>query len=800
MNEHTLDRLEFTKVRQLLAARTCTPEGRRRALSLLPGRDQPAVEAELQRVAEMRDAWIAGYDPGPPEIEEIEPILGRLDRVASPLEPIELLSLSRLLSLSTRVRRLLHVAPVADRYPDLHRLAGRFGDFEPFVRRLGEVFDPSGEFLDTASPRLARIRRRLLDARSRAREALDHLAREETAHAEESFVTLREGRYVLAVRVQDRARLPGIVHGHSKSGQTVFLEPIDAVERNNAISALGAEEQEERLAILRDLTRSLRERGREIRESHEAAGILDLLRARASFSLDLGAAPPAFHPRGGLRLVGARHPLLAEAARRGGAPVVPLDLTIGEEARTLVVSGPNMGGKTVALKTVGLFCAMAQSGLPVPAKDGTQLPFVDAVYVDLGDEQSIEEETSTFAGHLRNIGEAWKGATDRSLVLLDELGGGTDPEEGAALGRALLELLTERGCLVLATTHLIGLKMVAQEDSRMRNGAMEFDSETQRPSFRLRIGSPGRSRAFELARQIFPPGELTERAERYRSRWTAHLDELLGDLERRRDALAAELGRARIAREDLEKAAEQKRLQADRLRKRIHVLREARWESEGRALREAERLLEEARQARARAGGPAPAREEGDAARALEGALRSRRELRRPPRDPARRPLEPEQIRPGASAFCRDLKGLVRIEAEPDPAGRVWVAHGAFRFRVPVASLGPVPELPPETRPRRRGEPVRGPDEPSPAEPEIDLRGRTTEEARLEAERFIDRCAIAGPMEVRIIHGKGTGALKREIEAFLDASPLVESFRMGEPREGGWGATIVRIRPARVGG
>ncbi|MBD3161715.1 MAG: hypothetical protein GF328_06380, partial [Candidatus Latescibacteria bacterium] len=711
---------------------------------------------------QMRDAWIAGYDPGPLELDDLAPLLGRLDREGTLLEPLELLALARLLALSTRVRRLLHGSSVEERYPEVHRLAGRLADFGPLVRRLEEVFDPSGDFLDTASPRLARIRKRLNDARGRTREALDHLAREGTAHPEESFVTLRDGRYVLAVRTQDRAALPGIVHGRSKSGQTVFLEPMDAVERNNAISSLVADEQEERLAILRELTGSVRERSDEVHESHEAATELDLLRARASLGLDLEATVPTFHPDGGLRLVAARHPLLAEVARKGGAAVVPLDLEMGAEARTLVVSGPNMGGKTVALKTVGLFCAMAQSGLLVPAREGTQLPFVDAVFVDLGDEQSIEEETSTFAGHLRNIAEAWEGATGRSLVLLDELGGGTDPEEGTALGRALIELLTERRCLLLVTTHLIGLKMVAQEDRRMRNGAMEYDAETQRPSFRLRIGAPGRSRAFELARQIFPPGELTERAERYRSRWTAHLDELLGDLERQRHELAGEIERMQTARQGLEESTRRKERQADRLRGRLQTLREVRWEAEGRTLREAARLLEEARRVRREAGSREHDREgERAAEQELERAVRSTQGRRARPRDRRAERLETGRIRPGVPAFSHDLKGVVRVEGEPDATGKVWISHGAFRLQVPADSLGPIPEGLPAPRRRPPAGPIRGAPDPPPAEREIDLRGRTAEEGRTEAERFIDRCAVAGLAEVRIIHGKGTGALKR---------------------------------------
>jgi DNA mismatch repair protein MutS2 len=615
-------------------------------------------------------------------------------------------------------------------------------------------------------------------------------------------VTLREGRYVLAVRGEDRSRLRGIVHGRSKTGHTVFLEPLQAVDRNNAIASLEADEHEERVAILGALSLSVVEREAEIVESYEVSGELDLLRAMARLSLDLECVVPSFNDAGQLRLVGARHPLLAEASRLTGAAVVPLDLDLVGKERTLVLSGPNMGGKTVALKGAGLLCAMAQSGLHVPAREGTDLPFVDSIFADLGDEQSIESETSTFAGHLQNIAQAWSGATSRSLVLLDELGGGTDPEEGTALGRSVVELLSERGCLLLATTHLVGLKIVAHEDERMRNGAMEFDAETRKPTYRLKLGAPGRSRAFELARQILPPGELTERAEKYRTRLSAKLDELLGDLEEKRAEADREIEELEAKHLELAEAIERKDRQAAKLRERLQAIRESRAESRGRSLAEAERLLSRARglhnelQSTPPASGARGATEQihelEEQVRAAQG--RSRRSSRR-----GRRPLSAGDAKPGRSAWSHDLKSLVKIDSEPDASKRVWILHGTIRFHVPVDSLGqPPPELQDGPQ-RRRRELVRGPETEEVLAREIDIRGRTAREGLEEIERYVDRAAIAGVPEIRIIHGKGKGILKREIEAFLRDCPLVESFRTGEPREGGWGATIVRVRSAQVG-
>jgi DNA mismatch repair protein MutS2 len=812
VNQHVLELLEFSKVRQMVADRTHSARGRRRASSFVPLSDRALIEQEVDLVRQMRDLLIAGYDPGPIEVGEIDPLLSRLPIEGDLLQPLEILEFRRFLEVSTRVRRALDRREVADRFPGVHRLGLAFQDFGPLVRRLDEVFDPSGEFLDDATPALARIRHRLRSARAEAGEALLSLARRESSHPEESFVTLRDGRYVLAVRSQDRTRMQGIVHGHSGSGQTVFLEPLQAIERNNAIAEMEAEEQQERIEILRELSGRLRESCDEIANGYAACEEIDCLRARARLALDLECNVPSFNDGQRLRVVGGRHPLLAEAQRLGGMEVVPLDLELMGDEKTLVLSGPNMGGKTVALKTVGLLAAMAQAGLLVPAGEGTDLPVADGIFVDLGDEQSIETETSTFAGHLRNIALAWGESTSRSLVLLDELGGGTDPDEGTALGRALLELLTERGGFVVATTHLSGLKLLAHEHPKMVNAAMEFDAGTSKPTYRLRLGAPGRSRAFELARRILPPGDLITRAEGYRSRWTAELDELLSDLERKRHQVEEEISSLKEAQAALAEAKDRRDRQAERLKQRIHSLRQARLEAAGRDLAEAEALLSSARRLHADTerlhadlerrgpekamGGP---RGDLTGLRDAEQRLDAVRSRLRAGREPRLAPLEAAESRPGASAWSQDLQCTVKIESEPDAGQRVWISSGSLRFLVPIGSLGKPPAEAPEP-PRRRGPDRHGAPEPAVlVERQIDLRGRTAEEGRAEVERYIDRAAMAGVPEVRIVHGKGTGRLKRNIEELLGSHPLVESFRTGEPHEGGWGATIVRLRSAQLG-
>lgn len=808
MDEHVLELLEFPKLCELLSERAYSARGRREAVQVRPISMRASIEATIDHVRQMREALLAGHDPGPIEVGDLDSLISRLRIAEDFLQPEEILSLKALLAISTQVKATLDRPDVMTRFPDIRALGARFGDFRPIVKRCEEVFDAGGDFLDTASPELARIRSRLRLIRAEAGESLTSLARRETSSPEESFVTLRDGRYVLAVRTHDRARLPGIVHGHSGSGQTVFLEPFQAVERNNEIAGLDALEQEERIRILRELTNRIQSLIAAIEASYEAAIELDILRARARLALDLDCSIPAFNDGARLHLVAARHPLLAATELVGGAHVVPLDLDLPDGKRTLVLSGPNMGGKTVALKTVGLIVAMGQAGFLVPTGEGTEIPVVDSIFGDLGDEQSIAQETSTFSGHLRNVAFAWGGATSRSLVLLDELGGGTDPDEGIAIGRALLELLTERGCFLLVTTHLSGLKMVAHEHHGMMNAAMEFDPSTQRPTYRMRAGSPGRSRAFELAHRMLPGSELLSRAEMYRTPLSAKLDDLLGEIERRRIELEEKVRLIRSREEDLRQAAARKDEQAQRLRRRIHAIREARWEAAGATIRQADALLGEARRIRAEmeqardAGRATPAtRSQWDEIRqTVESKVRQAQGKLRRRAEAGHAPLPAAEAHEGQRAYSIDLQSAIVIDSSPDASGKVWITHGAIRFQVPLGSLAILPQDAERVVERRGRSLVRGPEEAASVEKQIDVRGRSAEDALEAVERYVDRASLAGGAEIRIIHGKGTGTLKKEIEAFLRASPLIETFRTGEPREGGWGATIVRVRSAQIGG
>jgi DNA mismatch repair protein MutS2 len=807
LNAHALEVLEFEKVRRMLIRWTFSIPGRERAESLRPDLDHAQVLRSQARIAEWRRLELKGSAPGAAEIGDLRPLLVRLRRSEGSLEGRELTVFLPFLDHLQRLRVLWEAATGAlDEMPALSEVLCEVGDFATPRARLARSLSPSGELLDTASPELARIRRELLESRQRAADLLEGMRLRLRDDREDTFVTLREGRYVLSVRSHHRSVLPGLVHGHSQSGQSVLLEPLEAVEANNRVADAREDEHYEEARILRELTDLLREHAPGLDRAFGVVGELDVVRAATRLALDQRAEAPALNGNGRLRVVRGRHPLLAEAETRGGAKVVPLDLDMNTGDPVLLVSGPNMGGKTVALKTVGLLVLMARAGLFVPAADGTDLPLVDEIFVDLGDEQSIESDLSTFAGHLRNIGETWEKAGSSSLVILDELGGGTDPEEGAALGMALLEGLAARGTLTVATTHLTAVKLFVSDRAGMRNAAMEFDPLSMTPRFRLVIGEPGTSRAFDIARRILPRLDLLDRAERYRSPLLVQMEERFGRIDAERMRVEGERRKLEDERERMREAVERRDRQATRLRERLEKLKTERRAAAGRIYDEAQafvRNLKESLELRASEPVQAVLPEVKKAERDLEQRIAQVRRM--PVPDPRGRKLPADKALPGENAWISRLRAVVCIERMSGE--RVWVDWRGRRFEVSRDEL----EEPPADL-SRRSEDSRLPEthrrmeatrqltslDEAPAESidrELDLRGCRVEEALQILDAYLDKASLQRLHQVRIVHGKGTGALKREVEKHLRGHPLVSSFRMGELAEGSWGVTVANLGP-----
>lgn len=821
MNDHALQALEFDRIRELLVVRAASLPGRERLHTAGPF---DSIERAHDALALLRQVVALRLEePSWPEIPvpDLRSWISQARTPGSVLEAEALQEVGRALQLAKRIRGVFAPSARRETYPRLAEIADRIAADTGFAARVERTFDPSGEVRDEASSALRSIRTRLRRRQQEVSQRLSGLSRSFRESGEDSFVTLRGGRYVLSVAAAEQRRLKGIVHDRSATGKTIYLEPLDIVEVNNSLAELEADERVEVFRVLSELTAWVREHGGELIETQEALAALDELNARARLCEQLDATVPCLDAAAGtLRLVKARHPLLHLAA---GKEVIPLNLDLNETSRGLVISGPNMGGKTVVLKTVGLAVAMAMAGLFVPAAEGAVIPWVDEVFVDIGDEQSLDFDLSTYAGHLRNMEAILSRSSKRSLVLIDELGAGTDPDEGAALGISLLREIGERGSLCIATTHLGAFKTFAADAGGFKNAAMEHDPETLAPTYTLHVGLPGRSHAFELARREGWPVEFLDEARSLLSEERVQTESLLAQIQAERTALGAERERTEADRErlsasrerfekltaelqekvdavELEKAiaqdrtfAELRRLMRD-MKARLALLEKREKEIESQAAKAAEA---------ARSG---PVRPVGEIRRWVHARERETAQLRKERSLPTRRarsggvgrtPLLAEDIVAGRTAFARSL-GLEVVIQGGDPDGdRIWVEHQGRRIKVRRGDLEAPPpgsgEAPASSPPEPL--PVRLPEESSELvsealRGELDLRGLDQEACQDRLERFLDRALMAGVTRVRIIHGKGTGALRRRVQEVLGHHPLVQSQREGESGEGGWGVTI----------
>ena len=718
----------------------------------------------------------------------------------------ELLEIAELARASTRLRRTF--VRTRQETPLLSTLAAGLADLEALRGLIAGAVDERGEVRDSASRELQAIRRERDAVHGRLQQRMEALLRSASLRPslQDPIVTLRDGRYVLPVRSEARSAVPGIVHDSSASGATIYVEPLAVIELGNRWRELQAQERHEIERIMRTLSEAAGEAEHELVDAVERLARLDLALAKARLAEQIGAAdlteaggdaPWLVEAPAALRLVEARHPLLE-------GEVVPVTIEAGGETRALLITGPNTGGKTVALKTAGLLSLMALAGLPVPADEGTRIPVYDAVFADIGDEQSIEQSLSTFSGHVTAIIDILERAGSRSLVLLDELGAGTDPTEGAALAIAIVGRLVEAGATLIATTHHSELKLFAHREAGVQNASVEFDVETLAPTYRLRIGVPGQSNALAIAERLGMPGTIVEAAREGLSHGQRDLEAVLGDLrtqlsaaEDRAARAAADRDAAEELRGDLERqlatlAGESERLRAEsreRVREEVRdaerMLQRARREVESARLEQAAADLERAREAAAALAptvSPTGPPEPPPAVSADSLSPRERVGVRAP-RLPA-----PEL---GSRVWLRGIGSPGEALSEPDEAGEFEVQLGALRTRVRLAQV------------ERIEQPdgavivaVRTP--PAPSAPEqIEIRGQIVAEALPAVEAYLDDAARAGRERVRIIHGKGTGALRRAVRELLARHPLVTAYESGTAQEGGEGVTVALLAHVR---
>lgn len=782
----SLNLLEFNKLLGLVSGLVRSESSRRFVLAMQPMSDRSDIEKRLGQTGELMRMYDEGGTIGLHPFSDIEPLLARVAPEGAVLEAVELAEFIPVLDNMEGVRSQVSRH---EKLLLLNGLAAELGGFPEILRLLEKSIDSEGAILDSASHELASLRSRIRGLENRIRKKLEEIVRDEATAVflQDDFITNRSGRWVIPVRMDSKGQIPGVVHDVSSSGETAFIEPLAIINLSNELENLIAARKAEEIRILRAICARIRGSAGEIAVQYRILVYFDVLDSIARFAGLLRMQVPQINESAAcfLSLVNARHPLLMNAIRRSGADreVVPLNVSLSGEERVMVITGSNAGGKTIAIKTIGLLQLMALTGMPVPADPASSFPLFGKLLVDIGDEQSIENNLSTFSAHMSNIAGIVESADARALVLIDELGTGTDPDEGGALACAVLKELKEKGALVFATTHLTDIKGFVYRTEGMVNASMEFDRKTLTPLYRLRIGEPGQSHAIEVARRYGLPDRIVESAKSMLGGMKAEFDNLMADLADKRAAYEKGLEEMREERADLEKKenalgaalseamARQKELLADAYKEAAGIVQKAKQEMHA--------LLKEARQL-----------DREKSREALKQAELAQEHLARKIGEyesPGRKTPPIDEIMEGDIVYVRSL-------AADAPVIEVNLKHN----RIKVEAAGKEVEVSAAEIEYRRGGKTagkqgsvslsKGEEE---AHSRINLIGMRVDEALSRLEPFLNHASIDGFSEVTIVHGMGAGILLRAVREHLDRHPLVKSFRGGTQAEGGNGVTIV---------
>ncbi|MCR3921623.1 MAG: endonuclease MutS2 [Firmicutes bacterium] len=777
--EREIRLLEFDKIRNFLAEQCITPMGRELAEDLIP-----TVELDLccRWQAETTEAvsLMTRHHLGMDNVPDVRRLLDLAAR-GSMLGEEQLGGVLRLLLATTKLKLFFKEK---EGYPILLGLVAGM-DASPVLREeLKQAIDDEGALRTDASPELSRLNRAILGGERDLRDRFDRFVKNPSQQKmlQENLITVRGDRLVVPVRLEYRTQVQGVVHDQSASGATVFIEPLWAVEANNKLSVLRRAAEREKERILAQLSHWVGGEADALMTTLTLYAELDFIMAKGRQSLGDKGIEPTMNNNGYLKIVAGRHPLLS-------GDVVPVSLEMGEDLRTLVITGPNTGGKTVTLKTVGLFSLMAQSGLHVPALEGTELAVFPKIFADIGDEQDLSQSLSTFSGHLKNIIEILAGLQLGSLVLLDEVGAGTDPTEGAGLAMAILEYLHQHGAVTVATTHYSQLKSFAYLTEGMENASVEFDVATLRPTYQLLVGVPGVSNAFAIAKRLGLSDEVIERGKEFLSHEETRLEEVVADLvadRKRLELVSVQAEDERIQARNLLLRVEQEK--AELARRKDEILDKAKTEALDiivRAKRETQQLLKELRKMAAQ---PTPplTNKMAEAERSIQ-TLVDEIDAFAPPTQAAT-PLELTELSPGLEVQVISLgqRGtIVHLAGQ-----QVQVQVGSMRVTVDPQDLAPVSSA-------RKNKPdvlVTSLYVQRDVPRELDLRGQTLDEAILNVDAYLEEAVVSSLKDARLIHGKGTGRLRAGLKDYLQGHPHVASMRMGQPNEGGTGVTVVELK------
>ena len=799
MNEKALRVLEYSKIIEMLTEHATTPLGKAQCASLVPSDDRDEISRNLK---ETTDAVSRLFQKGSISFSgarDIRPSISRL-AVGSSLSISELLSVSSLLTAAARAKNYGRRDVQEEERDSLDDLFDSIAPLSPLNREIERCILSEEEIADDASPGLHRVRRSMASTKARVHTQMNSILNSSRNYLQDAVITMRNGRYCIPVKQEYKGQVSGMVHDQSSSGSTVFIEPAAVVKLNNELRELEIQEQKEIEAVLAELSNQCAEYTEDLKLDLQVLSHLDFVFAKAALSRSYKGSCPRLSDKGYLNIKKGRHPLIDPHK------VVPIDVTLGLDYHQLIITGPNTGGKTVTLKTVGLFCLMGQAGLHIPAFDGSTLPVYREVFADIGDEQSIEQSLSTFSSHMVNIVSFLDKADSDCLVLFDELGAGTDPTEGAALATAILSFLRNLKVTTMATTHYSELKVYALSTEDVENACCEFDVETLQPTYRLLVGIPGKSNAFAISSRLGIPDYIIEDAKQRLDSEDVRFEDLIASLEEDRKQIEK-------AREEAEKS----RAEADALRKRFEE-RQAKFDAQRERLlqkanEEAQSVLQEAkdyvdqtiRRVNKRAAGSGFSKELEADRTELRGRLNEvGGKLAAKPAAPKKKAPAPRQLRVGDGVRVLTLNLNGTVSTLPNAKGDLYVQMGILRSLVNIKDIELLDEASvtgdgvsaatgKSKTPRSNTSSIKM-SKSSYVSPEINLIGKTVDEALPELDKYLDDAYLAHLPQVRVVHGRGTGALRKGVHQHLRRLDYVKSFRLGEFGEGDTGVTLVEFK------
>ena len=782
--------LEINRVKEMLKGYTASSLGKKAVDEMEIYHDIEVLKMKQEEVTEAANIIIKRSTPPLFGISEIVPHL-KHTLLGGSLFPGALIKIGDTLRVSGRLKKFLSNDD-SDRqssYPVIENLIGALYTNRALEQEIANAIVSEDEISDSASTKLRQIRQQIKNKKSEIKSRLEKIvtSQDTAKHLQDTVVTMRGDRYVVPVKSESKGKLQGIVHDMSASGQTVYIEPMAVVNLNNELRTLYIEEDREIKRILEELSAKVAEVAEELMGNEEILKELDFIFAKGQMSINMDGQAPLLNEEGYINLKQARHPLIDREK------VVPIDVYLGDTFTSLIITGPNTGGKTVTLKTVGLLTLMAQMGLHIPALSGSSIAIFDKVFVDIGDEQSIEQSLSTFSSHMVNIVKIVKEATPKSLVLFDELGAGTDPTEGAALARAIMDLMLEKHIRTIATTHYNQLKVYALTTEGVQNASMEFDVETLSPTFRVSIGVPGKSNAFEISKRLGLPSEIIESAGSLINEDNIEFEEVLKAIEKDRSEIVR-------AKEDVLREREDLKIQNERLEKKLSQMEEREEKILRKAKEEGERILRRAREESQLALSEIKDVQkylDSENSRRLQDAQDMLREGLNKVSDRSEKIVIEEvknhskDIKAGDTVKIPSLNQEGIVLENVDKSGDVMVQIGIMKMKLPKKSLIKI-EREEEENKNKAAKILR--EKSQNISTEIDLRGRNFEEAKMEVDKYLDDAYISGLKRVRIIHGKGTGVLRQKLKSYLPGLKPVKSIEEAPLSEGGSGVTYVNLK------